>query len=346
MIHRQLGLVAAVLVLAIACARPREPRYEARGADVRLSLLALGDWGRRPHDGQTPVKQLRVAEALAAEDRRAPADALLFVGDNFYPHGLEKNEVETRLRANLVGPYCHFTALTQRGVETVGPACLEPEARRHPLPLLAVLGNHDHTSPESIALERDRIGDYVSNWRLVGLPVETLELPQGVSLVFYDSTALRMPSRASSLPLLTRALAQSRGPWRVLVTHHPIDGREADAGIAGALAAAGVRAQLLVAGHIHDLRAAASETPLPAFQLVSGGGGGHESSRTTLAGELFQLASTGFARIDLVGDGPNAHLRLRLFAVSAVDDVPQVVAAWRLGLDGAATPETLEPARE
>jgi Calcineurin-like phosphoesterase len=346
MIHRQLWFLATVLALAIGCARPPQPRYEARGPEVRLSLLALGDWGRRPHEGQTPAKQLRVAEALAAEDRRAPADAVLFVGDNFYPHGLERNEVEARLRANLVGPYCHFAALTERGAAALGDACLEPEARRHPLPLLAVLGNHDYTSEESIALERDRVGAYVANWRLVGLPVETLELPQGLSLVFYDSTALRMPARAAALPLLTRALAQSRGPWRVLVAHHPLDGRKLSAGIERALAEAGVRPQLLVAGHIHDLRAAVSEPPLPAFQLVSGGGGGDESNHDTLPGELFQLASTGFARIDLVGDGPNARLRLRVFAVSGVGDVPQVVAAWRLDLDGAATPETLEPARE
>jgi calcineurin-like phosphoesterase family protein len=346
MIHRQLGLLGTVLVLAIGCARLQEAHYEPRGPEVRLSLLALGDWGRRPHEGQTPAKQLRVAEALAAEDRAAPADAVLFVGDNFYPHGLEASEVEFRLRANLVGPYCHFVALSARGAATLGDACLEPQVRRHPLPLFAVLGNHDHTSTESIALERDRVDDYVSNWRLVGLPVETLELPQGVSLVFYDSTALRRSANASSLPLLTRALAQSRGPWRVLVAHHPLAGRPLDRGIESALADAGVRPQLLLAGHIHDLRAAVSQPPLPAFQLVSGGGGGAESNRDTLAGEVFQLASTGFARVDLVGGGASAHLRLRLFEVSSGGGVARVVAAWKLGLDGSALPETLETARE
>src|SRR5262245_36374 len=77
--------LTAALCAALACALP-PPVYEARGPEVRLSLLALGDWGRFPRDGVTPEVQLRVAEALADEDRRAPADALVFVGDNFYPH--------------------------------------------------------------------------------------------------------------------------------------------------------------------------------------------------------------------------------------------------------------------
>ena len=307
---------------------------------MRLSLLALGDWGRKPKDGDTPPKQLRVAEELAAEDRRAPADALVFVGDNFYPHGLEASELEPRLRANLVAPYCHFVQLSELGARALGSACGEPEARRHPLPLWVVLGNHDH-DPESISLQRQGVPEYVANWRLLGLPVETLELPQGVSLVFYDSTALRWPSGAADLPRLTKALRESRGPWRILVAHHPIDFKEASHGIERAIADSGVRAQLLLVGHIHDLRAGALDPPLPALQLITGGGGGDESSHDTLSNELWQLKSTGFVRIDLVGDGDSARLRLRVFAVSASDDVARVVAAWSLARDGAIASETL-----
>jgi hypothetical protein len=310
---------------------------------VRLSLLVLGDWGRHTKDGSTPRKQLRVAEELAAEDRRAPADALVFVGDNFYPHGLEASELELRLRANLVAPYCHFVELTELGASTLGSACDEPEARRHRLPLWVVLGNHDHTSRASVELERRAVPDYVANWRLLGLPVETLELPQGVSLVFYDSTALRAPSGAGDLPLLTKALRDSRGPWRILVAHHPIDFKDISRGIERAIADSGVRPQLLLVGHIHDLRAGTLDPPLPALQLISGGGGGNESNHNALPNELWRLASTGFARVDLVGDGDRAHLRLRVFAVSASDDVARVVAAWSLSPDGALAAETLAP---
>ncbi|HKC52251.1 MAG TPA: metallophosphoesterase [Myxococcota bacterium] len=328
-----------------ACATPRIASHEPRGPDVRLSLLALGDWGRIPKAGASPPKQLRVGEALAEEDRRAPADALVFVGDNFYPHGLEAAELEPRLRANLVGPYCHFLQLSDLGVRALGDACPEPESRRHPLPLWAVLGNHDHYSPAAIELESRRIPDYVPNWRLLGLPVETLELPQGVSLIFYDSTALRLPSGASHLPLLTKALRESRGPWRILVAHHPIDFQDASHGIEGAIADSGARAQLLLVGHIHDLRAGRLEPPLPALQLISGGGGAAESNHKTLPDQLWQLKSTGFARIDLVGAEPADHLRLRVFAVSATGDEPGVVAAWTVSRGGEVAAETLAPER-
>ncbi|MFI5315263.1 MAG: metallophosphoesterase [Myxococcota bacterium] len=335
--------IAAIALAAgaFACARLPPPAYEARGADVRLSLLALGDWGRKPANGVTPAKQLRVAEELAAEDRRAPADAVVFVGDNFYPRGLESQELELRLRANLVAPYCHFIELTELGARALGGACGEPEVRRRALPLWVVLGNHDHSSDESVELERRRVPEYVANWKLLGVPVETLELPQGVSLVFYDSTLLRSPRGAGALPQLGKALRESRGPWRILVAHHPLDHQPGSRGIERAIAASGARAQLLLVGHIHALRAGTLDAPLPALQLISGGGGGEESSQGTLPGELWQLKSTGFVRVDLVGREPADHLRLRVFAVSAVGDVARVVAAWSVSRDGAVTAETL-----
>jgi hypothetical protein len=334
-------LLVGVASATWGCAAARLPSYEPRGPEVRLSLLALGDWGRLPKNGVTPPKQLRVAQALAEEDRHAPADALVFVGDNFYPHGLEADELEPRLRANLVAPYCHFVALTPLGQRALGDGCLEPESERHLVPLWAVLGNHDRSSAAAPELESRRIPDYVSNWRLLGLPVETLELPQGVSLIFYDSTLLRLPASASQLPLLTKALRESRGPWRVLVAHHPLSGKGVSRGIELAIADAGVRPQLLLVGHIHDLRATSPQPPMPAFQLISGGGGGDESNQDTLPNQIFQAKSTGFARIDLVGAGTAERLRLRVFTVSATDDVPTAVAEWLLSLDGSLATETL-----
>jgi len=332
-----LRAVAGVLgaaALALACTTVVPRVYEPRSPDVRLSLLVVGDWGRRLSNGRPVDAQVRVAEALADEDRHAPADALVFVGDNFYPKGLAADDLELRVRGNVVEPYCHFLQLTAAAAGSLADACREPVAERHPIPLWVVLGNHDHHGRESIELERHGVPKYVANWRLLGLPVETLELPQGVSLIFYDSTHFRLPAGEPDLAKLTAAVRASKGPWRVLVAHHPLDSDVQSNGVVRALANSDERADLLLAGHIHDLRASALEPPYPVVQLISGGGGGSESRERPLPGEIWKLQSTGFARVDLVGEGEKAHLRLRQFAVSANGNVARVVAAWSLFHDG------------
>jgi hypothetical protein len=329
-------LLAVAAAAASSCAHPPLPRSAPaqRAPEVRLSLLAVGDWGRRPVDGHSPPAQLAVGEALARADLREPADALVFVGDNFYPSGLEKDELEPRLRLNVAAPYCHFVKLTARGESALGSACEEPEAERHVVPFWVTLGNHDHHRSSAPVLEAEAVPEYVANWRLYGRPVETLELPQGVSLVFYDSTVLRFAAGAAALPELTRALANAKGPWRILIAHHPFDGTNFSARVEGAIAAAGVRPQLHLVGHIHDLRGGELAAPLPPLQIVSGGGGGDESGSTPLPGETFKLRSLGFARVDLVAAGGSERLRVRLYAVDLGDPEPRVVAGWTIGLDG------------
>ena len=94
------------LPLAIGCARSLD---EPEG-EVLLSLLAVGDTGLEPGESWLTNTQLAVAAAMEAEDRRRPADALLFLGDNFYPVGLRRHELEERIRWNFVEPYCRFLA--------------------------------------------------------------------------------------------------------------------------------------------------------------------------------------------------------------------------------------------
>ena len=332
--HLSLLLLAAGV--GASCAHPRlsRPAAEPRAPEVRLSILALGDWGRRPVDGHSPPAQLAVGEALALADLREPADALLFVGDNFYPSGLEKDELETRLRLNVAAPYCHFLKLTARGESALGGACAEPESDRHVVPLWVTLGNHDHHQSAGPLLEAEAVPEYVANWRVYGQPVETLELPQGVSLVFYDSTLLRFTAGADALPELTRALANAKGPWRILVAHHPFDGSHFSARVERAIAAAGVRAQLHLVGHIHDLRGGELAAPLPPLQIVSGGGGGDESGGTPLPGETFKVRSLGFARVDLLAAGGSERLRVRLYAVDLGDPEARLVATWTITPDG------------
>ena len=283
---------------------PARPAPAPRSADVRLSLLALGDWGRHPEDGNAPPAQMQVGEALAREDLRAPVDALVFLGDNFYPHGLEKGEGEPRLRLNVAAPYCHFAKLTEKGERALGGDCAEREADRHPVPLWVGLGNHDHHLPIGAAARgrghaRVRRELAAASAR----PVETLELPQGVSLIFYDSSltaAVAERGAAGADPRAGESEGAVADPGRAPSVRRHARRRR---GVESAIAASGVRAQLHLAGHIHDLRAGELAAPLPALQIVSGAGGGHESSGKTLPGETFQRSALGFARVDLVAAG-------------------------------------------
>jgi hypothetical protein len=348
------------VTLALACAgSPREaPAGWPPDDAVRLSLLALGDTGR-PVPRFRPHAQRIVGEALAREDARRPADALLLLGDNFYYDGLQRAELVRRMGENVVRPYCRFVDLSGPRSEEVEASCPLPAAQRRPIPMLAVLGNHDYGDPESPGLQRREAPRFVANWRVGEGLAETVELPHGVSLVLADSMLLRLG--ADPAPLAD-ALRRARGPWRILVVHHPLArvrdrgerGEALDAVYRGSVLAAireaGVPVQLALSGEEHNLQALALEPPAPSLQIVAGGGG---DVRPIDPGSPahFALASLGFARVDLVAD-PGGELlvaslfatdpgllgrgRTRLAARYAVDREGRVHAAFG---DGAPAPD-------
>jgi hypothetical protein len=360
--RRAFALVRSVMLvtLALACAGPPREAPAAWPPDdaVRLSLLAVGDTGR-PVPRFRPHAQVTVGDALAREDVRRAADALLLLGDNFYYDGLQRAELVRRIEENVVRPYCHFVDLSGPRSGEVAGSCPLPAAQRRPIPMLAVLGNHDYGDPESPGLQRREAPRFVANWRVGEGLAETVELPHGVSLVLADSMLLRLG--ADPAPLAD-ALRRARGPWRILVAHHPLArvrergerGETLDAvyrrSVLAAIRAAGVPVQLVLSGEEHNLQALALEPPAPALQLVAGGGGDVRPIDPSTPAH-FALASLGFARVDLVADpggellvaslfatdrGPLGRGRTRLAARFAVDRQGQVHAA--LG-DGAPAPD-------
>ena len=158
--------------------------------EIQLSVLALGDTGRRPRFGPYFNRQRTVAKGLEAEHRRRPADALVFLGDNFYWDGLEPEELVDRVRENVAGPYCRFVDADAPRRAEIDGACRIDENERHPIPMYAVLGNHDHNNPESPALQRDVVPLFVPNWHVPSGPAQAIDLPGGLSLVLADSTVL------------------------------------------------------------------------------------------------------------------------------------------------------------
>lgn len=327
--------LAATLLLGILAVAP------ARAED-RLSLLAFGDTGKETSWPERVMPQYRVGEAMAREDRRAPVQALLLLGDNFYGHGLEVETLVSRLRQNVAGPYCYFLVLTQRGHDAFRKVCDLPPERTHPVPFIAVLGNHDVGLRQGVALQRRGIPRYVGNW-LMPERARSYELGAGVSLIAYNS-----PDVAHGQPTteLERALRESKGPWRILAAHHPIAnpgaGWHADdtQRVLDAIAAAGVPVHLFLAGHQHSLQALLA--PGAALHVVSGAGGANIRHISPTPHErLFGEARYGFVRVDA---SPVA-LDVTFLALDGVfDRDAEPRARFRIAPDGTVTGPLSAPA--
>jgi hypothetical protein len=336
---------ALLLLLVAAAAAP------AGSEPPHFSLLAVGDTGAPPDDSEGYETQLAVAAAMAASDRARPVRAMVLLGDNFYPDGLVREELVARIRANLVRPYCRFLALAGPRASEVSDACVPPASRRNPLPLFALLGNHDYHSPESPALQRAVPRHFFANWLMPSGAAAVYELDAGVSLVLFDSDPVFEGAGAAPL---AEALRTSRGPWRILAAHHPIANRDRGSErerharyrrvVLEAVSAAGVPVHLALAGHEHNLQLLAMPPPAPALHAIAGGGSGARSLHGPDPARKAGFEQPGFARVDLVGAadaaGPgSARLVVSLYGLPRfprrlVSDRPRLLARWSVDRAG------------
>lgn len=314
------SLAAASLAAAAAFVWMSAATRPAPAEAVAASLLAVGDAGFLPEGLGVRHEPDVVGAALAAEDRRQPADALVLLGDNFYPRGLRADELVARIRANVVRPFCRFAVLDAPRSQEVADACpLVPDDRRSDARILAVLGNHDLYSEGSAALQREAVPQFVSSWHVLTGVAERVELPGSLSLVLVDSPALRQGRGDEEL---ARSLAEARGEWLVLALHHPLVPADRDTSeaeylrrVGAILAASPRRVHAVLAGHEHYLGVVQAEAPYPFLQVVAGSGG--SARRIKLAGDgvLFTARELGFARLDRLGAGEGARLRATLYTV-------------------------------
>jgi hypothetical protein len=332
-------LAATLLLLpATGCRGPVED-LSACLPDARpeLSLLAVGDTGDRPEWTSWLDQHREVGRVMADEQRRRPAAALLLLGDNFYSEGLLADEADQRIRDNVVTPFCSFTAPDAARWSEVEQACPVPAQDRRPIPIIAVLGNHDHNTADSPQLQRTLVREFVSNWDMPPEIAAVRELGHGVSLIVVDSEAL---DRGDDPAPLGSALLAAKGPWRIVVAHHPVG--LADVGfrkaIGAAIAATRVEVQLLLAGHEHNLQIAIAEPPYPSLTAIAGSGSRVRDGRYEVLGSRFLLAQPGFARIDLDGDGPAQRLMVSMIETpgSRLDfwSPTRVVGCWAVSVGG------------
>jgi hypothetical protein len=329
------------IVLLLAGCGPAATEASDPPGRIRLSWLALGDTGVAPRPWVRPLQtQMRVGAALEAEHRRRPVDALVLLGDNFQPEGLAEKDLVRRVRANLVAPYCGFLALDGASWPAVADAC-EPERRgERPVPIYALLGDRDRRLPESPRMQREAIPRFVPNWRVPPGAIEVVELADSdlvpsVSLVLYDAMELADEGDAAAL---AHALAEARGPWRILAGHYPIGAAHPGPWVRAALAAIETPVHLHLAAHEANLQVGAQSGGDPPLQVVAGSGASQRPVRDRVDAFRFAAEQPGFARIDLVGDGDAARLVVTLVALPrsslAFRQAPRAIARWSVGAGG------------
>jgi hypothetical protein len=109
------------------------------------------------------------------------------------------------VRENVAGPYCYFLMLTRKGRRALHDHCDLPPEQTHPVPFIAVLGNHDVGLDQGVKLQREDIPRFVGNW-LMPEEARSYELGGGVSLIAYNS---RDHARRATTAL-ERALRESQ----------------------------------------------------------------------------------------------------------------------------------------
>ncbi len=348
-LHR-LGIATLLgcVFFTLPCIEPSSAlaRSSSDAAPKRLlSFLALGDIGFPVAEHPEKSDQTYVGKAMRRIDAKHPVDAVVFLGDLFYPVGLEETTAVTQIRDNLVRPYCRFVALDAVRSHEVARACRTRS--KHVVPIFAVLGNHDYGSPGSPDRTQNLVPEFISNWKVPSEMVQVVEFDAGVSLILFDSQRVRYHGEDPSP--LTDAIRQSRGPWRILVAHHPIATQSTQTEITemqesysrkilNAIAASGKSVQLVLAGHEHNLQVIELPAPQPALHIIAGSGGNTRGSRTTAADLKFFDQRLGFARIDLIQTAKTERLVASLYALSKypriLDRAPTLVARYSVDRAG------------
>lgn len=326
-------LCAAVCVGVIYSVSVSDAYLDFRAESIeptRFSFLALGDTGKSRSFGMTSMTQLAVGRSLTAEHRTRPADLLVFLGDNLYDFAGSAEDPERRIEANFARPYCTFLSDAAPLFRRIASACSQSTSERRPIPIFAVLGNHDHEDPRSEALQQDQLQTYIANWNAPKEVVHTLE-QNGVSLIFYDSQKIHEQAQYRALQ---EALAAARGPWRILIAHNPIEQDAKSQKILDAIRASGATVHLHLAGHDHNLQLAATPSAPILLQAISGAGAEARELRHEIPGRRFAAIAPGFLRVDITdgSNGRDERLLVSLFeaprALLSDLDSPTLRSCW------------------
>ena len=252
--------------------------------------------------------------------QRAP-DGIVLLGDNFYWNGLSSETLVPRVAANLVRPFCHFLRLDGPRSDEVRSECRRPEATRSPVPIYAVLGNHDIEIEESPRLQREVLPEFLPDWQMSPGLARAIELGHGVSLILFESEP-EIDDPQAIRHALVRAIQSARGPWRILATHRPVATDDLARPFVGgypefvlsSIEAAGRPVQLVLAAHHHNLQVFELGGATPLLHVGVGSGARAEPPIAEDHPDArFGRLALGFVRVDLIGRDADARLSATLF---------------------------------
>jgi hypothetical protein len=186
-----------------------------------LTFIAIGDGGQAGAtlSGNADAMQ---QEIISLQMQKTPLSLLLFLGDNFYPVGLNQPEPKrSALIASVLGPYRDM--MTALGRENVH----------------AIAGNHDYYCraingiPFNTCWAGNHYEDSIDLWSYHYYYPTTLRRPlfkgsrDSADLILFDSAVLltcdayEWRDMLDSLEHLLRASGSARGvKWRILIAHH------------------------------------------------------------------------------------------------------------------------------
>lgn len=275
------GAFLFVTVLAVAACR-----FDGGPEPPPVRIYALGDQGMGTTDAPADRFQYRVGQALASRQAAAPAEAVLLLGDNFYPGGVSSTadpQFETAFR----DPY---------------------PAAALPLPFWVVLGNHDHLPGGSAQAQYD-YADPEGRW-ILDRPDDVRQIewdgrPVAEVYLFDSDPLVRGVGGASAQAAALVARARNSSvPWKILALHHPLrssglhGNTPQTAQAFGAAADSGVF-QLVLAGHDHNLEV--QRTP-ESDHVVAGGGGAPPRAWPAASASpqtLWGQGSLGFVEVEM-----------------------------------------------
>lgn len=273
------GLIAlgSLLALSFLVWRSKAPSYKGQDLHAvipmenQLEVLMLGDMGTGDQNQQ------RIAAAMNTYCETHALAAVIFLGDNFYPHGVKAVDDE-QWQTKFLKPY--------------SLDCLKK------LPFYALLGNHDYKGNPSAQIA------YQSSSPSWFMPHRFYDIRFGdlLTLTMLDTNVLDVCgfSNFCTLDFMRRSLSQANTRFKIALGHHPV---ASSSGKYARNFQGRVFEQILcdrthyyIAGHSHHLEHLSSSTcasPLDLF-IVGGGGADLYPIKTKQTTAKFAEANFGF----------------------------------------------------